>query len=221
VTPTVVIATHKRVPITCANIDSLLKQTVVPNIVLVVSKGSEEKLFRENYPTIHVIVTENNPLGSKWQAGIDEAFRLGADPVIITGSDDILERRFVERACLWMDRDFDFIGLKQWYVFFEGKLYRFKYNAYMPLGGGRVYSRRFLNQAGPIFDARDRHLDDFGWNKVFEANVRRLVWSDPLILSVKGEWDVMNSARAFFGSRNCQCMGEFDRIIMQKEFNYG
>lgn len=218
--PIVVIATHQRREITTVNVLTLLLQTVVPKVVLVVSDINELQYYRKVFPEIKVVFAENSPLGKKWQAGVTEAYKIGADPVIITGSDDILERKFVEKACAWMQKGFHFVGVNHWYVYSD-KLYHFEYLSHMPLGGGRCYSLEFLRQFnGDIFEKKQRHLDDLGWNRVKFTNVKRIVFSDPLILSIKGNWPVMNKAEDFFKSKNCRLKGECDVSIMQENFNY-
>lgn len=218
--PIVVIATHHREGITAINIASLNRQTRHTEIILVVSGANEKTFFTQKYPYLTVIMAPNSPLGTKWQHGVNKAVELGADPLILTGSDDLLDKRFVERACLWMSRGFDFIGIKHWYVYDNKKLYHFKYLASLPLGGGRAYSKRFLSEDKRLFEAKDRHLDDLGWDKVNYANIKRLIFSDPLILSIKGNWPVMNQAERFFSSKNCQLKCECDLSIMKTEFNY-
>lgn len=217
--PIVVIATHQREGITCINIASLHKQTIPVKIVLVVSEASERTFFNHKYPDITVVTSPNKPLGNKWQVGVNKAIELGADPLIITGSDDLLDKMFAERACLWMSRNFDFIGLKSWYVFSD-RLYQFKYLAPLPLGAGRVYSKRFLAEDSHLFEPKDRHLDDLGWNKVKFANIKRLLINDPILLSIKGNWPVMNRAETFFKSKNCEFQKVCDPMVMKTDFNY-
>lgn len=219
INPVVVIATHQRKDITSINIESLSKQTFIPKVVLVVSDATEIEFYKKY--NIEIVVMDNMPLGKKWQSGVNKAIQMGANPVIITGSDDILDKRFVERSCVWIERGFHFVGLKSWYVNYQRKLYEFKYMAPLPLGGGRAYSSTFLKQSGDIFDAsRNRHMDDHGWNKVKFSNVKRIIFNDPLILSIKGDWPMMNRAEDFFNSKNCQLKGECDISIMQSKFNY-
>lgn len=217
--PVVVIATHQRKEITSINIESIAKQTLAAKVVIVVSDNSERDYYKKY--DVEIVVAHNIPLGNKWQTGVNKAMHIGANPVIITGSDDLLDKRFVERSCIWMDRGFHFVGLKGWYVYNQKKLYEFKYVAPLPLGGGRAYSSEFLKQSGNIFEvSKNRHMDDHGWNKVKFSNVKRIVFNDPLILSIKGDWPMMNKAEDFFTSKNCQLKGECDVSIMQSMFNY-
>lgn len=200
--PYVLIATHKRLEITRKNVECLLKCDV--GVILVVSDRAEFDLFKQLFPMISVIHHANYPLGLKWQSGVDVARHLKADPLIINGSDDILHPEYFSRVSGLMEEGYHFIGLKSWYVYDLKTVYKFDYLATIPLGGGRAYSRELLDKIGyKLFDVRkDRHLDDLGWSSVFRSRMQRILLNEPLILSVKGDWKVMNPVNKMFGSRN-------------------
>lgn len=222
--PSVVIATHQRLEITTRNIETLCLQTLVPTIILVVSDYSEYKYYtRLNKSNLIVGLEGNTPLGKKWQAGVDKAITINADPVIICGSDDILENSYVQRCCNFIESGNDFVGLRSWYIYDTKKLYQFNYHARIPLGGGRAYSKRFLDDiALEIFDlSSNKHLDDLGYNRVQYANAKKIILNDPAILSIKGDWPVINKFQDFFRSPNCRLVKEVDKQIMLDRFNYG
>lgn len=209
--PIVLICTHQRVEITIKNIESLLRQSVVPKILLVCSSHHERKQFRINFPDISIEEWPNSPLGEKFQRGVNIAKVLKADPLIINGSDDILGLDFIERACAAVSDGVDFIGLYHWHILHNKVLYHFKYNARLPLGGGRVFSKRALDSMKwKLFDtSRNKHLDDLAF-----ANVTRQVTLDKIfpdylndrgfnIISIKGDWQTMNSFDRIMKSKNC------------------
>lgn len=200
--PYVLIATHKRVEITKKNIECLLKCDV--GVILIVSDREEFDLFKQLFPVISVIHHANYPLGLKWQSGVDVARHLKADPLIINGSDDILSPKYFQRVADLLEEGHHFIGLKSWYVYDLKTVYRFDYLASIPLGGGRAYSRALLEKIGyKLFDVRkERHLDDYGWSGVISSKLSKVLLNEPLILSVKGDWPVMNPVNKMFASRN-------------------
>jgi len=225
--PTVLICTHERLSVTLKNLESLHKQSFIPKIVLVTSDTRESYVFKEKFPEIKTVEYPNYPLGSKWQRGVDEIRSMGdADPLIITGSDDILGTDFIINACAYMQDGYDFIGLYYWHILHQKTLYKFHYNNRLPLGGGRVYSQKALKLLNyKIFDnGRDRHLDDFAWNQIVRADLKKLLLDQEKdvglnIVSIKGDWPVMNSFDRIMRSNNCRLMsqsrieGEIKKLI--------
>lgn len=199
VNPYVLIATHRRVEITKKNIQCCLDCGV--SVVVVCS--DEEEMREFNRDRVHVILAPNSPLGAKWQIGVN-SIRGYADLLIITGSDDILSPEFFTRANELLNEGYHFIGLKSWYVYDLKSIYKFDYTAPLPLGGGRVYSRELLEKINyNVFDTKkDRHLDDLGWHNAYSSGMKHILLNEPLILSVKGDWPVMNPLNRMFGSTN-------------------
>ena len=222
--PVVVIATHHREEITCRNIDLLLKQSVVPQIVLVCSEMTEEDLFNGYYdgvPEVNVIYAPNKPLGKKWQSGVDKAKQLGYAPVIIIGSDDLFGKDFIQNICN-LNTHFDFVGLNQWFIHDEpnGRLFKMEYaKKDFPLGGGKIFSKRLLEKMNyKLFDVtRDRLLDDDSWKQVQVSGLRHIIINDCEgfglnIVSVKGNWQTMNTAEAILKSKSCVVLEEYTNV---------
>lgn len=180
----IVICTHQRLAITSLNIETLLGKA---NIILVVSDQSEVDYYSK-YP-ITIIQFPNKPLGSKWQAGVNEAKKVGG-PVMILGSDDILRDDCIDRYNVLLSQGHNFIGLSRWYIHHQGKAYLCDYLPTRPLGGGRCYSERFLQRINySLFDVRRNHgLDRHGCRYVKDG----LILAEPLIHAVKGDWPVIN-----------------------------
>jgi hypothetical protein len=227
VNPVVLIVSHERQRITCANIDSLLKQTVVPRIVLTVSRQDEYIFYRQAFPTIEVLRLDNEPLGAKWHWAVKLCERYSPDPLILTGSDDLLALDYVERCCLFMQNNpIDFMGLQQWYILdpHTGVLYHFKYRVAQPLGGGRAYSGKLLEKLQyDLFEtAKAKKLDDYGYLRTGKS--KRYVMQQPFILAVKGDWPVMNPLAKTLKHPNARLLAKYsgdkkDEIL--KQFGYG
>lgn len=196
--PVVLIATHQRLEITRKNIESLLRQSVVPKVVLCCTDPKEAKFFKDTFPSIQVLSgVSNNPLGRKWQSGVDQC--LNADPLIITGSDDILGPGFIKKACQLVEEGNHFVGLQRFWQHHRGTAYFCEYLAHQPIGGGRIYSGAMLKAIKhKLFDpTKERHLDDFGWNKVRTSGLKckwvRNTEAEGLhIHAIKGDWICKN-----------------------------
>jgi hypothetical protein len=193
--PVVLIATDSRVQITQRNIESLKAQSIIPKISVVVSQVLEEAYFK--YYADRVIMHPNRPLGNKWQFGINKLC-LDADPLIITGSDDILAPGFVARACELVEQGYDFIGLNQFWQHHNGTAYLCNYNTKQPIGGGRIFSKKALQVLGyRLFDSRDKHLDDYAWNRLLSTKLKVKLIDDidkegMSIHAIKGNWPMIN-----------------------------
>jgi hypothetical protein len=201
-TPIVLIATDKRVEITTWNIESLLRQSVKPKIVLVITDRHEYEKYKSlDYQNIFIEFENNKPLGNKWQAGVTQAKEQGANPLIITGSDDILGDGFIENACRLVKEGNHFVGIRRWWQHKEGRAVYCQYRAKdnFPLGGARIYSAELLNVINyDVFDpTADKHLDNRGWDRARMSGLKCLVLEDPekeglSIHAIKGNWSVMN-----------------------------
>lgn len=197
--PTVIMAIWGRQSIVEVNLRLLAMQNC--QIVVVCSINEDSNFVRGlKLPNIHIVTTSNNPLGKKWQFGVDHARTLGANPVIILGSDDFLSANFIEKACE-LSKYHDFVFFDNWFIHAqkEQKNYFLKYNMIKygkpPLGSGRVYSERFLERHNwALFDTgKDWHLDDFAYFTMKSEDKILLNPTGMNILAVKGSWDTMNS----------------------------
>lgn len=206
-TPVVVIATHERTEVTTLNIELLKKQSIVPKIVIVCSLQTELQYYKAFDVT--VILHPNRPLGNKWQAGVNAAIKLGANPLIILGSDDILSEGYIERALKKLKEGFHFIGLTHWFTFdkLNNQVYSHRYtnrNEDFPIGSGKVYSKSLLEKIrGRIFDQRvDRRLDDNGHKLTISSGAKVFLIRKPEVLAFKGNWHQMNTIEAYKKSPN-------------------
>lgn len=221
VNPYVLIATHQRLSITKKNIEGIL--LCGANVILVVSDSGEMAAFRQFFPHIEIVLFPNQPLGAKWQAGVERARDIGADPLIVNGSDDILHPDFFRLVSISMGEGVHFVGLKSWYVYDLKKAYKFNYLANLPLGGGRAYSETMLRTINySLFDiSRTRHLDDLAYGNVLNSKLKIRILNTPLILSVKGDWPVMNPTQKMFHSQNIQIVDTINNPkLLLEDFRY-
>lgn len=197
--PVVIIATHKRLDITKRNIESLLNQSVKPQIVVVSSLPEEAIEYGEINKGVFSRQIPNEPLSAKWQWAVTFSRALNPDPLIITGSDDILGQDFVKNACNMVKDGINFIGLMRWWQHYKGRAYLCDYLPQQPLGGGRVYSNKMLEDIEWRLFSHNakKHLDDFGWNAARKSGLKCYLSynteHDNLhIHAIKGDWSMLN-----------------------------
>lgn len=196
--PTIVMAMWGRRPL--VEINLRLLSTKNCQLIVVASIHEDFEFLRGlKIPQLHIVPCTNNPLGKKWQAGVDQARTLGANPVIILGSDDFLSDNFIEKASN-LSKYYDFIFFDNWFIHEpkSAKNYVLRYNMMKhdksPLGSGRVYSHSYLEKRHwQIFDTGiDVKLDDFAWKNVRHEDKILLNPPDMNILAVKGSWEQLN-----------------------------
>lgn len=175
---------------------------------LVVSHEAErQELLELGRPNTFVHLHPNHPVGAKWQHAVDCARKGRPDLLIITGSDDVLIGDTAMLSLAMQDKDS--VGLRQWLAYDGHHHYRMRYQPHVkvPVGCGRVYTRRILEKMNwRIFDtARDRGLDNLGYQ-----NVLRHGGTCPIVdeipglqpISIKGPWNMYNPMDKLLASRN-------------------
>lgn len=197
--PAIIIASHRRQEITEKLVNDLFEQQGQIYVILGVSDLNEYNYFRKiTNPNFRLIKFPNNPLGAKWQRCVEEARKINASAVIILGSDDTINPGFVANAMNYINDGFNFIGLKRYQIIHQKYLYLIDYKPTMPLGGGRVYSAKFLDSIGwKLFVNKDKQLDDYGWERVYKSGTRTLLIKDiykagMIITAIKGDWPMLN-----------------------------
>jgi hypothetical protein len=184
-------------------------------VVVAVSDESEQKMLQDKFEgnlSVYIGLHPNNPLGAKWQYAADVAIKLGADPVIPIGSDDLFCKNYIENICALLEKkQVEFIGINMWWLHDVANdiLYKLSYiRKDFPLGGGRAYTRKMIYALGGVlFDkSKDKHLDDLGWHSVTRSKLDFDLLQDAHargldIISIKGNWPVMNSADAILAAK--------------------
>lgn len=168
-------------------------------------------------------LARNSPLGVKWNACIINAGRYYNSKIYgITGSDDIISSKLIDsvlsKYSLDNNKDDESVpslyASLDWLVYvnknensLRPKIYQCRYNAgqaSQPIGAGRFYSRKFMKEVSfNIFDEdKSRQLDDRGYKEIINRNrkINYLSIDDGLIISVKGDWEQLNSINDFFAS---------------------
>jgi hypothetical protein len=204
--PVAVIATHQRVEITEQNIKSLLNQGI--KVVLIVSLQNELENLQKMPITVKLV--PNNPLGRKWQKGVEIARKLGANPLLIVGSDDILSKDYLKKVLMKISLGFDVIGCTSWFTFAQGKIYQCEYtnkNQNFPIGSGKAFSKRILDKIKwNLFNTGiNKRLDDQSYIITKNNGAKIHLIREPEVLAVKGNWTTMNSMEAYLKSPNISC----------------
>lgn len=176
--------------------------------------------LREEYGQVAVCKVSNRPLGRKWQVAVETARTLKPEFLVITGSDDIISRDYITKNLAIM-RDqalgrVAYAGPRKWYIAAAGDdgvdVFSVAYtNSHrMTLGAGRIYAAWFLDQVRwEIFDRRlNRRLDDKGHALVVARDELAYVTTvdDGFVLSVKGDWQLLNSIQAIQQASTVICV---------------
>ena len=194
-------------------IQKLKRDAPFVKVVLIVSLEPEKELFKKlNIDGVYVFLAPNKPLGLKWQTGVNEAKKLNAKPLIICGSDDQLGSCFVKNACYLINK-YEFIGLKRFYVLHKKKTYTIDYKPAMPIGGGRIYSKKLLDKIKwKVFNpGKNKHLDDDGWKAAIQNTDRLLLVSNIKqqgleLTAIKGSWSMMNPFNPYHPNISILCV---------------
>ncbi len=190
--PIVLIAMYGRKPLIQINLELLHKQNC--KVVVITSSDSDYHFVRDlDFDNVRICTAPNQPLGKKWQIGVDFCRAANADPLIILGSDDFLSSAFISKACELKE---DFTFFTEWFIhdLISKKDYKLRYKKVFPLGSGRVFSKSFLDRNNwKIFDdTRSRLLDDFAFDNIKFADKIKINPEGMRLLAVKGRWETMN-----------------------------
>ena len=214
--PVILIATHNRPHITASNIRCLYNQyKSMPTVVVVYTNHEDFDFLRTKFLNLHLVQSPNNPLGSKWQVGVDYCRAIGADPLIILGSDDFLSRNALHNA-LHMMKYHDFVGFRAWSMYdtIKKQHYLLNYNRNVvyktfTLGAGRFYSASLLSRFNwQLFDRKlDRNLDNMGHRNVLQfasspAYIEHFAPDYPWVISFKGHWPCLNDLNNIINSQS-------------------
>lgn len=196
------IATYKRHNILRLNIKCLYPQLKTNGAILLILSCYDDIIFIEklkeenNYENLYYSYFPfNHPLGRKWQYGVFETQKFKPKMILINGSDDLVSKNYI-KVCLKNLKNYDLIGVKEWLLYHNNKLYFSKYiiENFKPLGAGRVFNTKFLNKINwKIYDTNiDKGLDQYAYTQLIKNNGKlKIIFNNYDILSVKGSWDVL------------------------------
>lgn len=180
------------------NIDCLKNQSKLPQIILIVSNESDKQFAIRN--NIHWVYADNQPLGKKWQIGLEECKRFNPKAVLINGSDDIFSLNYIQNCFKYIQNGYDIVGKNNWYILdlLKLKSYKLKYkNLNVLIGAGRMISRSFLDEINwTLFPlTKSAGLDTF-CNQIFEKNNASIyemgTKNNDKIISLKGKHEALN-----------------------------
>jgi hypothetical protein len=188
---------------------NLLMQPKECNLIVVASDDNDVKfLERLALDNLHIVIHPNEPLGAKWQAGVDAAKKFDCEPLIILGSDDFLSDSFTDGACELMRAGVDFAYFTKWKIFDEvtQKTYALQYKIHFPLGSGRCFSRRFLERHDwRLFDTSiNVKLDDYAFDNLKVDDAVIVNPNGMHLMSVKGKHTTMNPLDKILQSPNIE-----------------
>lgn len=188
---------------------ALLKQQSLPVKTLLVGSTEKDHQTATEAGADYYLHFANRPLGRKWQAGLSKIPEVFPDvsAVLINGSDDFLSPHYAARAYKYIEKGYDLVGKKDWYLY-DGKIkngYYLKKNIYSVLGAGRMWSRRFLDLAGwELFPKKaNNQLDSTSYKRLVALKGKYGTIKNPgmVILSIKGKHGVLSTTQAIVRDR--------------------
>lgn len=183
------------------------------------------KAMTSKYPNVVAYIVKNNPVGAKWQSTVNTAVEIFNYELLgITGSDDILSKNLLDNISSRHSENLrnncdgsltpGLYATMEWLIYAVGEKQEYlpqiiKCNyklesAIEPIGGGRFYSRQFLDSINnQIFDCSiDRLLDDKGFEEISltGSGVEYYDLQTGFVLNVKGDTQQMNPMAAIVNS---------------------
>lgn len=159
------------------------------NIPVIAGVSEEESLSVATKYGAEIVITDNHPLGRKWNRTIQHAMsRIGNwTHLLIMGDDDILLPEFLPAIGKYPDEPL--LGVSQMYITEPAtkRAVRFEYKNGVAIGSGRVIRRDVLEKiGGELFDptleygldlSADHKLFQYGRHmpKIIDNNVRPML----------------------------------------------
>ena len=142
----------------------------------------EDGVFLYDQPIFAFGQHQNQPLSHKWNAGIMALQDIEFDAVILLGSDDYIDDKFVQFVSKNIDH-FDMIAFTD--IYFESDGVKYYWQGYEnsregePIGAGKVYTKQFLKRIKyNLFNkSANRGLDGISWNRCKQANAKMMITS--------------------------------------------
>jgi hypothetical protein len=131
----------------------------------------EDIEFLKSQPVMAYAQYQNNPLSWKWNTAIQLLRDVDFDAVILLGSDDYIDEKFLKYIEENISK-YDMIGFSDIYFQEDDKMYYWPgYNNQRkgePSGAGKTYTKKFLEKINynlfPI--STNKGLDSLSWNIV-------------------------------------------------------
>ena len=200
-----VIPIHRRPKITIATINRLKMQTLPLYEIIVVGDSDIERAVAKETGVIY-FERKNQPLGAKWQLGINYCKEINVDAILICGSDKWITNNWCEEMSKYIEKDFDDVGLKNRHVSFFNKNEKpviikrtYRKGIKLPTGGGRLVSKRILEKINwKLYPSKKRRLDFLVTRKISKNGGKTKKINDNSIkaLEIKSnEWETLNKFR--------------------------
>ena len=186
------IPAHGRHPLLRETVNRLKNQTLPIHQIILMGDEPETKEIAEE---TGALFTEcpNQPLGFKWQHGINIAREFNPDAVLMLGSSDWISDNWCEVMMREIDRGADLIGKRKMMfvdvnetnecrlVSWNGYSRWVSWRTYEPIGAGRLFSKNILDKLGwSLFNTNAREgMDLNSLLYVVQRNGRVKMIEDP------------------------------------------
>ena len=179
------------------NVSLLRQQSVPPRRIALIVSNDEDAAVAEELG-VDVVRSPNQPLGDKFQAGVDFARKCEASHVMINGSDDFLSLEWIRTGLQHLADGHDGVGSRNWMVHDQrtGTTYRIDYTYAFALGCGRMYTAEILDRMDwKLFPSEGSRLDHFSLQalRAVKARLKCMMEDEVFAVSVKGHGAMLNS----------------------------
>jgi hypothetical protein len=169
--------------------------------VVMVFTTTEDKIFLRSQKILKSVYARNEPLSYKWEIGISALKDIDFDVVILLGSDDYIDEKFINYVVDNI-KGYDMLCFKD--IYFENNGEMYYWSGYEnerkgePIGAGKAYTKEFLERINySLFNvAKNKSLDSLSWRICKNAKAKILLSSvkenDLMLCDVK-TWGGMTS----------------------------
>ena len=150
--------------------------------VVMVFTTREDKIFLRSKNILKSVYARNEPLSYKWETGLSALKNIDFDVVILLGSDDYIDEKFINYVVDNI-KGYDMLCFKDIYFENNGKMYY--WSGYEnerkgePIGAGKAYTKEFLRRINfSLFKvAKNKSLDGLSWRICKNAKAKILLSS--------------------------------------------
>ncbi|GAX60134.1 glycosyltransferases [Candidatus Scalindua japonica] len=148
----------------------------------IVAVGSEGDITKEICETncIHYLEFKNNPLGKKWNYGLNACKKMKPDYVMILGSDDLISNNLLEAYLPYCQKGYDFLGVMDAYFFDTVSNQCIYWSGYTnhrveeSIGAGRLLSHKLLDKSNwKIWDDNLNNCLDRSMMTLINKNIQK------------------------------------------------
>lgn len=181
-----------------------LKDKIILSLSITGSSKEDDNdckdIFDKLTPKEHWSESDNFPLSNKWNKAIKEALKKDWDYCMISGSDDIYNEKLFLTYLQYIERGYEYIGVKDFFLF-DSQTSQLKYwkgyenkRTGESTGAGRLISRKIIEESIPLYkEGINNGLDGSMTSKIkTKGLVLSCLENKMIVLDVKSKTNIWN-----------------------------